>query len=100
MGKEGGGEEEAAEMTSSARPTLLAMDTILTLLVLIAPGLLHPKTIVEGCLYLNGNGLLWSEHNWLLWSESVMGYYGACMMGYYGLMVYGSYDQVAIQAAM
>ena len=40
MGKEGGGEEEAAEMTSSARPTLLAMDTILTLLVLIAPGLL------------------------------------------------------------
>ena len=62
--------------------------------------LLHPKTIVEGCLYLNGNGLLWSEHNWLLWSESVMGYYGACMMGYYGLMVYGSYDQVAIQAAM
>ena len=61
---------------------------------------LHPKTIVEGCLYLKGNGLLWSEHNWLLWSESVMGYYGACMMGYYGLMVYGSYDQVAIQAAM
>ena len=31
--------------------------------------LLHPKTIVEGCLYLKGNGLLWSE--------SVMGYYGA-----------------------
>ena len=62
--------------------------------------LLHPETIVEGCLYLNGNRLLWSEHNWLLWSESVMGYYGACMMGYYGLMVYGSYDQVAIQAAM
>ena len=28
--------------------------------------LLHPKTIVEGCLYLKGNGLLWSEHNWLL----------------------------------
>ena len=40
MGKEGGGEEEAAEMTSSARPTLLAMDIILTLLILIAPGLL------------------------------------------------------------
>ena len=53
--------------------------------------LLHPKTIVEGCLYLKGNGLLWSE--------SVMGYYGACMMGYYGLMVYGSYDQVAILGA-
>ena len=31
--------------------------------------LLHPETIVEGCLYLNVNGLLWSE--------SVMGYYGA-----------------------
>ena len=31
--------------------------------------LLHPKTIVEGCLYLKGNGLLWSD--------SVMGYYGA-----------------------
>ena len=25
--------------------------------------LLHPKTIVEGCLYLKGNGLLWSERN-------------------------------------
>ena len=41
--------------------------------------LLHPETIVEGCLYLNVNGLLWSE--------SVMGYYGACMMGYYGLII-------------
>ena len=42
-------------------------------------GLLHPKTIVEGCLYLNVNGLLWSES----------------VMGYYGRMVYGSYNQVA-----
>ena len=53
---------------------------------------MHPETVVEGCLYLNVNGLLWSE--------SVMGYYGACMMGYYGRMVYGVYDQVAIFGAM
>ena len=50
--------------------------------------LLHPETIVEGCLYLNVNGLLWSE--------SVMGYYGVWMLGYYGRMVYGSYDHVPI----
>ena len=47
MGKEGGGEEEAAEMTSSARPTLLAMDIILTLLVLIAPGLLSLEFTIQ-----------------------------------------------------
>ena len=66
--------------------------SLMVMVLVVENYLLHPKTIVEGCLYLKGNGLLWSE--------SVMGYYGACMMGYYGLMVYGSYDQVANQPAM
>ena len=70
--------------------------SLMVMVLVVENYLLHPKTIVEGCLYLKGNGLLWSEHNWLLWNERVMGYYVACMMGYYGLMVYGSYDQVAI----
>ena len=62
--------------------------------------LLHPKTIVEGCLYLNGYGLLWRERNGLLLNESVMGYYGVCMMGFYAIMMHGSYDHLPILGAM
>ena len=59
--------------------------------------LLHPKTIVEGCLYLKGNGLLWSERNGLLWSKSVIGYYGACMIGYCAMMVVTIMCQFSLQ---
>ena len=52
--------------------------------VLVFLTLLHPKTIVEGCLYLKGNWLLWSVYDGLLWS------------GHQTLMVYGIYDHVPI----
>ena len=74
--------------------------SLMVMVLVVENYLLHPKTIVEGCLYLKGNGLLWSERNGLLWSECVFGYYGACMLGYYGRMVYGSYDHVPILGAM
>ena len=53
-------------------------------------------TIVEGCLYLKGNGLLWRESIVGYYGACIMGYYGACMLGYYGRVVYGSYDHVPI----